>query len=355
MSYSKFSTYSQCGEKYRLSYLEGWREKSKSSALIFGNCIDLALNCLLETNDINKALNIFDANWECPVIDRGKPPVDLWKSNAIQYTPKDFDIDILPSEVIQQLEFGLVDLKLDLSVEGAVRYMDNIPLTSEQLAWRQSAYWVSMKMKGQIMLNGYAVNIIPNIKSVKAVQHKFNLTNDANDNLVGFVDAVVEWKDGSIILLDNKTASRDYTENQPTYSPQLLLYYFALQEEFKLDKIGFIVLNKAIRKNRIKICATCGNEGTGGRHKTCANEVNENRCNGKWIENVQPEAYIQVVINSPNPDGEELALSAIASANEGIKKEVYVKNLSSCIQGFKCQFFNVCWNKDYSSVEKKEG
>lgn len=52
LSFSQVRLYQDCGRRYELHYVEGWREKYAHSALLFGSAIDESLNTLLDTRDL---------------------------------------------------------------------------------------------------------------------------------------------------------------------------------------------------------------------------------------------------------------------------------------------------------------
>ena len=61
LSYSAREKYEQCGYKYYLHYVMRYRSSLQSSALCFGNALDIALNCLLEGD--NSYHKVFDSEW----------------------------------------------------------------------------------------------------------------------------------------------------------------------------------------------------------------------------------------------------------------------------------------------------
>lgn len=360
--------YSTCGHKYKLHYLSGLREKFFHSALAFGSAIDESLNTLLLKRDLNEAIQQFDKTWSFQFIN--KKYTELSHSDILVYAATDFDADLLTENDVKKLEEhlkqnniegGYLEVFNNIKAKKTTKGFDN--LHPGEIVYYNYANWLSLRQKGYIMLNSYNTKIMPKIKKVLAVQHKFQLENSEGDIVVAIADLIAEWEDGSILLLDNKTSARAYTDDQASHSQQLIVYYHALKEEYKIDKVGFIVLNKGMLKNKTKICSKCGFDGSSGRSKTCDQEhagivVKRGkevegfvRCDGEWLTKCSPEAWIDTIINDVSEAAEDLVLSSFDEAANGIKLGVYYKNLSGCRNGaFQCQFYRLCWHKDDSDV-----
>lgn len=344
--------YTDCGRKYKFHYVDKYREKYFHSALGFGSAIDNGLNTLLETRDFEKGKAEFDKTWAFQYVN-GKVTA-LARSEYLVYAEKDFDKDLLTPEDIAVLEVKEpFEYYEKIKEMKSLRGFDN--LTVEERQFYNHMNWLCLRRKGYVMMKAYNEKILPKIKNVLAVQHKFQLENNVGDTIVAVADMIVEWEDGRILLLDNKTSSREYEADQAARSAQLIVYYHKLKEEFKINSVGFIVMNKNISKNKTKICSSCGNDGSGGRHKTCAVETDTGRCNGAWLEKINPDCYIQTIINEVTDTAEELVLTTFDEANTGIKQEMFYRNLSACKRGpIVCPFYRVCWHNDMSDVTTAE-
>lgn len=301
---------------------------------------------------------------------------NLIDSELLVYAEKDFDHDLIEEEdlctvrdLFQAKENKESIVNLESKNANALFAIYNlIKENKETQGWENirkdkkvfynAMNWVCLRRKGHTMINSYYKKILPKIKEVLAVQHKFKLINDVGDEIVAIADLIVKWEDGRILLLDNKTSAKEYEKDQASRSQQLIIYYHQLKEEFKLDAVGFIVMNKSIVKNKIKICSVCGHDGTGSRARTCDVEYSPSmgakakRCGGDWLTKCSPEAWIQTIINNVSDTAENLVLSSFDEANNGISKGVFYKNLNSCKGNgsFRCPFFEVCWKQDYSQV-----
>lgn len=360
LSFSSIKTYTECGEKYRKHYIEGWREKYFHSALAYGSAIDKALNDLLETRELGKALKSFDVHWESQEIQRGTLTSIAMNENLV-YADKDFDLDLLSKDDLRALSVYLNTNPSDIYVDPITQFdqlrdlkkqkgFDNLSSADKQ--YFNYVNWLCLRRKGHIMLKSYHKDILPKLKEVLAVQHEFSLSNEDGDSVIGFVDLIATWEDGRRLLLDNKTSAKDYDAGAASHSSQLILYYHKLKEQYALNGVGFIVMNKQIQKNKIKICRKCDFDGSGSRHKTCNNEVSGVRCNGEWVEHINPECNIQVQLDTITDRAEDLVLDSFDQANKAIKAGVFLKNLSACktYSGLTCQFFNSCWHGNDSNL-----
>lgn len=357
LSFSSIKMFSECGQKYDYHYNHKIRSKWFHTALAYGSAIDEGLNALLSTKDLTKALEAFDLKWSHQYINNKL--TNLATSPIIVSADSDFDADLLTDE-------DKVKITNHFQKDWDLVFSELVDKKS-QFGWKnltdkdRSDYnfvvWHSLRRKGIIMITSYEKKILPKIKKVIAVQHSTALENDIGDSVVQYLDLVVEWEDGSILLLDNKTSARDYEEDSAARSPQLISYFHKAKEEFGVEAVGFIVLHKNIQKNKTKFCHKCGFNGTESRSKTCPQEfpgkvIKRNkevdgmvRCDGEWKVTINPECYMQIIVNRVTEAAEDLVLSTFDDASEGIKKGHYYKNLSQCKQGsIVCPYFAKCWS-----------
>jgi hypothetical protein len=352
LSYSKISSYSLCGQRYYLHYIKKYREKWQRSSLLFGSAIDDALNNLLLTNDLEKSLQVFEKKWSFSFVN--KKYVPLKNNPDIVYAEKDLDLDLI--KLSEEDKMWLSSFKEYKSTKK----WDQI--SEEERSRYNSIMWESLKVKGDIIIKDYQKKIIPQFQSVDAVQHESYLTNSEGDTVVQYLDFVATLKDGSVVLFDNKTTSSlsYYDEESAGTSQQLISYYYNNKETFKLTAVGFIVIQKTILKNKIKICSSCGKDGSESRARTCDSEkLNEKgkkeRCNGEWSVTIDPECVIKMIVNPVSSAAEDLVLTTFDEANNGIKTGVYYRNLQVCknIYGSPCQFYKLCWKGDDSDLIKE--
>jgi hypothetical protein len=108
-------------------------------------------------------------------------------------------------------------------------------------------------------------------------------------------------------------------------------------------------------KNRKKICSKCNHDGSGGRHKTCANEIEGKRCGGEWTETISPEVYVQFIIDEIPEQTENLVLENIADINTAIKTGHFTRNLSMCTNtyGGPCDYLFLCYKGKMDNLVKQ--
>ncbi len=233
------------------------RPVAEKSSLAFGNAIDIGLNNLLETRDFEESLYKFEEAWEKY---RGKP---------ILYSKADLDEHLVEDD----------------------------PGNS----------WLSLRRKGVILIEEFNTQVMPRIKRVIAVQVNREVRSDAGDDLVVKCDFVAEWEDGSIVLFDNKTSSVAYKEDSVKTSPQLAIYFEQLKNEYGLDKAGYVVIPKQLRKKKL------------------------------------PAVEIKIIIDDIS---QEMLNSTLAQYDEvlgQIKAAQFPQNKASCIGKYgKCPYFDYC-------------
>lgn len=204
ISHSACQKYLSCPFSYFLHYYRKLRPTTESSALSFGNCVDLGLNYLLETRDCEKAVEVFQIAWK-----KVNP-------KAIKYSKAD-----LQEELVETLT---QDVLLDS--------------------------FSSLFAKGEILIKEYNTQVMPRLKEVIKVQIDDEMENNAGDKLVIKTDFIARYEDGRVILFDNKTSSVKYENDSVKNSEQLGVYYEALKEEYKIDACGYIVIPKKINKKK---------------------------------------------------------------------------------------------------------
>lgn len=297
ISHSAYKKYLTCPRLYKLHYVDKLRPIGTSSSLLFGSAIDEALNCLLLKTD--DPLEVF------------KREFTYEKCQGIQWHKDDLDTSIFSSDQL----YKVLDTDYDYQC------------------------WASLRIKGRMLIEKYIEEILPRISKVHEVQREL-------EGRRGFVDVVAEF-DGEKVLIDHKTASRPYMYNATASDTQLCLYAHHLG----LDKIGFIVLNKRINRNSVKICKKCKYNGTHVRHKTCPQEVDGKRCHGTWEETTAPEAKIQVIIDRVPEAYQSLTMQSIGEVEHGIQQKVFPANLNACDK----MYGKPCPYKEYCLYGKTEG
>lgn len=216
LSFSAREKYQQCGYKYYLHYVMKYRSSLQSSALCFGNALDIALNCLLEGADSYH--KVFDSEWSKyeEINDR------------IQYYKSDLDANLLSQEELQ------------------------LPIAKQN--------FLSLLRKGHKLLDAYKDEIYPRIKEVISIQGEVTIMghdedgNETGDSIYGKLDliAMIEDADGTVhhALLDNKTTSEPYAKNSVQTKDQLALYASGFPD---IQSFGYLTLNKKNFKTQIII------------------------------------------------------------------------------------------------------
>ncbi len=359
LSFSKISSYSICGERYRLRYEEGLQEKWSRASLLFGSAMDKTLNNLLEKRNLAEAKAIFEKEWAFGWINKKLTP--LMGNPNMLYSNSDYDKDLVDVDAESQLHYdSIADAKKSKTWEE---------LDEADRIFYNTMNWESLRVKGHIIIDSYFTKVLPQFVRVTAIQHEAHLVNSAGDTLIQYLDFVAELADGSVVLFDNKTTSNlmYYDDDAPGTSQQLVSYYFNNKEEFGLTAVGFVAMQKQIIKNKTKICSKCNHDGSEGSARTCDQEypgiVQKRgkdvealvRCKGDWIVDIDPECAIKIIVNPVTEAAVDLVMSTFDEANNGITNKIWYKNLNVCknIYGSPCEYYNHCWKGDDSDLIKK--
>lgn len=350
LSHSALNKYQDCPKAYDLHYNKRLRSKTTSSALLFGSAIDKALETLVQTKDLQKAKEVFKAQWEEQEING--VPEKLKTSTLLVYANSDFDADLLPEATNSAQEKYLTEIE-DIYTKKQDSGYDS--LSAEEKELFNSANWLIMERKGLLMIETVNEEVLPRLTKIHATQERIDMENENGDSMVGFIDLVADWDDiGSPVVFDFKTSSQPYAKDSVKTSQQLSLYVSAVGEKYNTRRAGYIVLSKKLQKNRTKICIKCCHDGTGGRHKTCDNEIpitkdNEvvdfERCNGAWKETLNPKANVDIIVDTIPTKMENLVIENAGEINTAIAHKVFPRNLNSCVKPYgKCTFYNLCHN-----------
>lgn len=175
---------------------------------------------------------------------------------------KEMPIEMLQNLFIAAWNYGEVNGKeVDLSQPGVIKYskadFDSSILNDEDRVEIETSTkdesWISLKRKGLMILEAYQDQILPRIKEVKFIQKDIKLDNSSGDSFIGFVDFCAVWEDGRTIIFDNKTSSIKYASDSASQSEQLATYFEATRDELKVDAVGYIVIPKKIRKQKLPL------------------------------------------------------------------------------------------------------
>ena len=357
LSHSSVNMLGDCPKKWQLHYQERIRGTTQSAALLFGTAIDKAVEDLVLTRNLEDAKRTFLAYWNSAEINGIQTKLE--DNPDIVYATNDLDEELLPES------FTMINAVKLLEVIGKKKEIgfDNLEL-ADKIVYNQ-ANWLVAKKRGELMLEAVNEQILPKINKVYSTQEKIDLTNDSGDSVVGYTDLVADYLDKGTIVFDVKTSTRSYEEDSVRTSPQLALYVHALADKYKTRKAGFIVLSKAIQKNRKKICKECKNDGTGGRHKTCDKMIEPPmtgpgtgkpyRCNGEWIETINPKCKVDVIIDDIPERLEDIVLENMDNSNKLINNGIFSRNLSACIKNYgPCIYYKLCHENSMEGLIKLE-
>jgi hypothetical protein len=353
LSHSQVSKYQQCGKAYQFWYINKIRPTKSRSALLFGSALDRAIGVLLNpSEEQNKTPEqLFEYFWRFQDINGKKTYIPTCTS--LVYSKSDFDKDLLSNEDAEKVGKSREEL---IALADKRNEFGYDRLSEEEKAIINHAFWFCLQRKGLYMIKAFREKVMPKIRKVHSTQEYIELNNDDGDKVIGYIDIVAEVDGHSEpIVLDLKTSAMEYEEDAVLTSPQLTLYTHAVSEKYKTRKAGFIVLNKNLMKNRKKICSKCNHDGSGGRHKTCANEIEGKRCGGEWTETISPEVYVQFIIDEIPEQTENLVLENIADINTAIKTGHFTRNLSMCTNtyGGPCDYLFLCYKGKMDNLVKQ--
>lgn len=357
LSHSQAMKFVDCSKSWEYHYRHKIRPTVTSSALLFGNILDVAVGVYLQNRNKEEAFRYMYEKWEKqPINDVEK---ELFSCLDIVYSNSDYDEELLKDSDKDKLarlygEGWQGTLKAIYDIKSSVGYAN---LKDDDKRLLNNANWFSMLRKGEYMLEKAIQVLDENVEEVLGTQVKVTLANEEGDEIVGYADFVVKWKgyEGRPIVLDLKTSAKAYEDDSVLTSPQLSLYVHDLQEKFGSRYAGFFVLHKTIRKNRNKVCSVCGFDGTGGRHKTCNNEVEGNRCGGEWSETISPEATHQIIINEIPERLEEIVIENMDAVNNSIKTGIYPRNFAACEKPWgSCPYKDLCFKNKTDGLIVKD-
>lgn len=373
ISHSQVSRFASCPKSYEFWYKKRYRPTTQSAALLFGTAIDLALSAMLkalkEPEGAKKPEDSFAYFWRFQEINGEK--TYLTTCTKIVYANSDYQADLLEPEDVVKIKEEIEKMYPDSITSDwyahPLAFIDQIfeekkavgydMLPEDRKRVLNTANWYCMYRKGLAMIQTLRNDIIPNITEVLGSQEYVSLENEEGDKIIGYADLVCRWKDiKEPIIFDLKTSSIEYEEDSVLTSPQLALYVHGLSDKFeKTRKAGYIVLNKHIKMNKTKVCSVCGFDGSGARHKTCANEIEGKRCGGEWIVKCNPSAYVQIIINDIPEQTEDIVLENYDYINRAIKTGDFHRNFGNCKRFFgRCEFWNLCFEGKMDGLMTQE-
>ena len=279
LSHTAKEKYIQSPRAYFLHYHLYLREAKLGSPLFFGTLIEKGIDALFAGKTLEEAQQIFRDNFQRYQVNGQW--VSLATSPLVRYSKADLDLDVFTEEELKEI------VKKPVNVQSHA----------------------SLMRKGEMMLAAYHRDILPRIKKVIATQVYFSIKNETGDEITGFADVICEWEDGRIVLFDHKTSAGKYEEDVVTAGDkgkQTAIYFEAFKETYKLDAVGFIVLEKKIRKK-------------------------------------EPRARTQVILDIPSPEIIEATYTEFDDVLQNIKMANFPCAAPACdVFGQKCCYAKYC-------------
>lgn len=353
-----------CPKKYDYHYNQRLRPKISSAALLFGTAVDTAIQCVLKNEAGKDPNSVFTYCWSFAEINGEK--TYLPDCIDIAYSNSDADKDLISIEHREKL-LMTYGPEWEEKISAVIRRKDAVGfkyLSLDEKKLFNFYNWTCLHAKGLLMIEAVKKKILPKIEKVLSVQEYVNLQNDNGDEVVGYVDLVCKFENiDKPVIFDFKTSSIDYEKDSVLTSPQLTLYVHSLSDKYENTRnAGFIVLHKRVIKNKKKVCASCGYDGSGQRHKTCNNLVDNDvqgdgkyeRCDGIWTETIDPEIKIQIITDEIPVQTENVVLENMDMINECIKNGVFIRNFDSCQKPWgPCPYIKKCFHNSDEDLIKK--
>lgn len=347
LSYSGASSFKACPEKFYLS--KEWQAKGNFSYFVFGSAVECGVTSALIDRDRDKMLSEFERNWKAEKADdpeKSKPIFDNW---TIEFSAGDVDIDLFNGEDEVRLDQWVTELFNDVTqtwkpkmFEIFAKMKEKKKLTDEEDKFYKRVAWLSMKKKGEYMLNSFFDTKLKDIKGLAeidgkpAAQLRIDIPSEDGDNIVGYVDYVVEMNDGTIVILDCKTAAAAYDDHKLDTSEQLKTYAAALSHHFEeIPQIGYLVLVKKL--NTEKSCTNCGALRENSKLKNCVS------CGEGKYESASYSAEVQLMRREVYEDEMDDQLEDYSQVADAVRNKIRYKNPENCFSfGRRCEFYDHC-------------
>lgn len=338
-SFSQISKYGQCPKSWQYHYQEKLKPLGTTSSLLFGSAMDEALNALLANPEADYEVIFKEAMQNITI--NGK---------KIPFTEGLLRIEFLSSDYEEYFGHGILDttesyasLK-ERESEPEFNIKDRIQLNYH--------IWNSLLQKGLFLIKAYKEELLPKISEVVAIQKQIGMNSeDGESTIVGYIDAIVKLKGSDeLVILDNKTASAEYTTDKLTFSQQLALYSYLTG----INTVAYAVLIKKIKFNEKKNCLKCGYDVTTS-HKSCPNTVQDGtRCGGELSKLTTPVAKTQLISTTMPDSIKEVVVNNISDVIQAINTGVFPQNFNTCqnLFGKPCPYTKMCWSGSEDGLER---
>lgn len=344
-----------------MSYVEKWESGVMGASLYFGSAMDAGVTAMLEGK--TDWLNVFKDRWHRAY--SFGVGTDVYDNPDVVYGHKDFDEYVFEPADIVKLQDYVTELSL-VSTDPIALYKDigarkrnpYKTINPVELRYWNRASWLSLRKKGELLLNTFNKQFYPKIKKVVSTQQRGSITDQATgDSIVGYIDMVLEI-DGydKPIIFDLKTAAQPYEQEDIDLTQQLTLYSAMKGADYNTDLVGYVVLCKNIPKDDVSYCSVC-NHKKNGRHATCDNVLaTGSRCSGKWIDTKVCNPQIQVLVQQKTRAQIDDLLLDMGNIILAMKNGIVYKDVSKCNNwyGGQCPFFNACHKGDTTGLKRKK-
>lgn len=347
LSYSGASSFKACPEKFYLS--KEWQAKGNFSYFVFGSAVECGVTSALMDRDQEKMLAAFERNWKAEHADDPEKSKPIFDNYEIEYSAGDVDIDLFDKEDDVRLDQWVTEIFNDVTqtwkpkmFEIFAKMKEKKKFTDDEDKFYKRVAWMSMKKKGEYMLKSFFEQALPKIKGLAeidgkpAAQLRIDIPSDDGDNIVGYVDYVVEMADGTIVILDCKTAASAYDEHKLLTSEQLKTYAAALSKHFdELPEIGYLVLVKKL--NTEKSCTSCGALRENSKLKNCV------ACGEGKYEAASYSAEVQLMHRPIDEEEMDMQLEDYSQIADAVRNKIRYKNPENCFSfGRRCEFYDHC-------------
>lgn len=356
--------YRMCSQAWYFKYKEKYDTPEQGASLSFGNAVDVAVERYL--NGANKDyIKVFDEEWLVSTNMFGAK-TQVFDNDNILYAHSDFDADVLAPEDFEQMKLWSEELKLYSEEVTSLELFKHVAkakknpykkIKENQLKYFNRCSWLSLKRKGHLMLHSFVEQFVPKIEKVISVQKNATIvSDDKEDTIGGKIDLILKLKNfDKPIIFDLKTAGRPYKQDNIDNSEQLTLYLAMEGAKHDTDLVGYVVLSKAINKDKVSYCKSCGYKKDGS-HRKCNNIVEEgDRCNGEWEEKSVINPQVQVLIEKKTDQQMNFQLEVETQTLDSMKAGIVTKNPTKCNSWFgnKCPFIDLCHKNDPTGLVKR--
>lgn len=203
--------------KYKLNL----KQTVMGSPLFFGLHVETGVNVLLAKGTLEQAYDAFEKAMKYAYNNGKRLP--LATSSDVKYSKADWQPHLFTDKELADLEGKTQNFK---SHQSLIR-------------------------SGKLMIKEFHDKILPHIKKVISTQEYIKIENESGDEIMGYVDLICEWDDDRLLIQDIKTSANPYKQDAvmtDDKGTQTAIYYEALKDKYPIDAVGFLVLEKKIRK-----------------------------------------------------------------------------------------------------------